>query len=56
MALRASGGVCAGKMLCYFSDFTTMAVGAFSPRKLARFYHGSWHAVHASLVSPSCFT
>lgn len=44
MALRASGGICAGKTLCYFSDFATTAVGVFSPRKLARFYHGSWHA------------
>ena len=44
MALRASGGVCAGKMVHGFGDFATTAVGVFSPRKLARFYHGSWHA------------
>ena len=47
MALRASGGICAGKMVCYFNDFFTTAVGMFSPRKLARFYHGSWHSVLA---------
>jgi len=48
MALRASGGVCAGKTLCIFSDFATTAVGVFWPRKLARFYHGSWHSVLAA--------
>ena len=42
MALRASGVICAGETLCYFGDFATTAVGVFSPRKLARFYHGSW--------------
>lgn len=52
MALRASGGVCAGKMVHDFSDFVTTAVGVFSPRKLARFYHGSWRSAHASRVSP----
>jgi hypothetical protein len=29
MALRASGGVCAGKTLRYFGYFATTAVGVF---------------------------
>jgi len=29
MALRASGGICAGKTLYYFSSFATTAVGVF---------------------------
>ena len=29
MALRASGGICAGKMVHDFSDFVTTAVGVF---------------------------
>lgn len=28
-ALRASGGICAVKTLCYFSSFATTAVGVF---------------------------
>ena len=48
MALRASGGICAGKMVHDFSDFATTAVGVFSPRKLACFDHGSWHFVLAA--------
>jgi len=52
MALRASGGVCAGKTLRYFSNIPATAVGVFSPRKLAWFYHGSWHSAYATRVSP----
>jgi len=29
MALRVSGGVCAGKMVHDFNDFATTAVGVF---------------------------
>jgi hypothetical protein len=29
MAYRASGDICAGKMVCYFNDFATTAVGVF---------------------------
>lgn len=29
MALRASGGICAGKMVHDFSDFATTVVGVF---------------------------
>ena len=33
MALRASGGICAGKTLCYFSSFATTAVGVLTQMK-----------------------